>query len=63
MESVLKILNTLTTLMPAITGLAPLAQKAAAGQQFNDADIAQLRAISDALDAQIEAQIAATANP
>jgi hypothetical protein len=63
METVLKILTTITTLLPAATGIAPLVQKAASGQQFNDADIANLRAIADALDAQIEAQIAATANP
>lgn len=57
MENLVRVLNLVNALVPTVNGLVPLVQKAVRGEQFNDAEIAQIQKMCDALDAQIESTI------
>lgn len=46
-------------LEPTIASLVPLVQQALNGQQFNDVDLANLKAAADAIDAAVAAKVAA----
>ena len=53
-------------LEPTIAALVPLVQKAIDGTQFNDTDLASLKATAGAIDVKVSAQVAAqtgTADP
>lgn len=50
---IVTILTTAEQLLPALQGLGALLDKARAGTEFNDADLAKLSAIADAIDAQV----------
>ena len=46
-------------LEPTIAALVPLVTQALNGQQFNDTDLANLKAAADAIDAAVAAKVAA----
>ena len=45
-------------LEPTIAALVPLVEKGFAGTQFNDVDLANLKAAADAIDAKVAALVA-----
>ena len=61
--TILAILAGIEQLLPAAQGVAALVEKALSGQQINDTDLAQLKATADAVDAQVQAAIAAQGAP
>ena len=58
MEALLAALQAAVALEPTIAALVPLFQKALSGQQFNDVDLANLKATADAIDAKVAALVA-----
>lgn len=56
--AILAALTAAAQLEPVIQELVPLVQKALAGNQFNDEDLAALAAVADKIDAAVLAKLA-----
>jgi len=52
---IMSILNAASTIVPALTTVAPVIEKGLSGEPYSDTDLAALQVTSDALDAQVAA--------
>lgn len=57
--AIIEALQLAAQLEPTIASLVPLVEQALNGQQFNDTDLANLKAAADAIDAAVAAKVAA----
>jgi hypothetical protein len=54
---IVAVLEEAETEVPVLAGVTPLVRKAFAGEQFNDADLATMEKIADAVDAEVANQL------